>query len=289
MRNLTKKTIGWILAGCLLAGAISFSVIDSANGQGSGLGPGGGGSSGSVAVGSITGMGAGCATFLATPSSANLRGCITDESGSGVTQFGSGALGTPLSGVATNLTGTAAALSIGGNAATATALAANPADCTGGQYAHTIAASGALTCSTPSGTTTSGTCTVTLIGTTLAGSGTYAYQQCTWTKIARDTGFQWFVRIAIRATVGTQTGNARLEGLPIAANNTTNEEGACAISNYQGIAAAGKSQLGAIVIPNTTQIALRASGLGTTFSDIAIADWSGNGLVHLACNYTTAT
>jgi hypothetical protein len=35
---------------------------------------------------------------------------------------------------------------ITGNAATATALAANPADCGAGQYAHTIAASGALTC-----------------------------------------------------------------------------------------------------------------------------------------------
>jgi hypothetical protein len=34
----------------------------------------------------------------------------------------------------------------GGNAATATALAANPADCSAGQYATTIAASGALTC-----------------------------------------------------------------------------------------------------------------------------------------------
>lgn len=34
----------------------------------------------------------------------------------------------------------------GGNATTATALAANPADCSAGQYATTIAASGALTC-----------------------------------------------------------------------------------------------------------------------------------------------
>ena len=35
-----------------------------------------------------------------------------------------------------------------GNAGTATALAANPSDCDGG-YANAIAASGALTCSTP--------------------------------------------------------------------------------------------------------------------------------------------
>lgn len=36
----------------------------------------------------------------------------------------------------------------GTNAATATALAANPADCSANQYATTIAASGALTCAT---------------------------------------------------------------------------------------------------------------------------------------------
>lgn len=53
----------------------------------------------------VTGLGTGCATFLATPSSANLRGCLTDEAGTGVAYFVGGALGTPASGVATNLTG----------------------------------------------------------------------------------------------------------------------------------------------------------------------------------------
>src|SRR5215471_195916 len=37
----------------------------------------------SVAVGSITGMGSGVGTFLATPSSANLKAAITDETGTG--------------------------------------------------------------------------------------------------------------------------------------------------------------------------------------------------------------
>jgi hypothetical protein len=44
-------------------------------------------------------------TFAATPSSANLRSLVTDESGSGALLFAGGALGTPASGVATNLTG----------------------------------------------------------------------------------------------------------------------------------------------------------------------------------------
>jgi hypothetical protein len=44
-------------------------------------------------------------TFVATPSSANLRSLLTDEVGTGNAYFTGGALGTPASGTATNLTG----------------------------------------------------------------------------------------------------------------------------------------------------------------------------------------
>jgi hypothetical protein len=57
------------------------------------------------AVGSVTGLGTNVATFLATPSSANLRAALTDEVGTGAAYFVGGALGTPASGTATNLTG----------------------------------------------------------------------------------------------------------------------------------------------------------------------------------------
>jgi hypothetical protein len=53
----------------------------------------------------VSGLGTGCATFLGAPSSANLRGCLTDEVGTGAAYFVGGALGTPASGTATNLTG----------------------------------------------------------------------------------------------------------------------------------------------------------------------------------------
>lgn len=59
----------------------------------------------------ISGLGAGVATFLATPSSANLASAVTDETGSGALVFASSptlvtpALGTPASGVLTNCTG----------------------------------------------------------------------------------------------------------------------------------------------------------------------------------------
>src|SRR6185437_10025585 len=53
----------------------------------------------------VSRLGPGVATFLATPSSANLRAALTDEVGTGAAYFVGGALGTPASGTATNLTG----------------------------------------------------------------------------------------------------------------------------------------------------------------------------------------
>lgn len=74
----------------------------------------------------VSGLGSGVATFLATPSSANLASAVSDETGTGALVFANSptlvtpALGTPSALVGTNITGTAAGLSIGGNAATAT-------------------------------------------------------------------------------------------------------------------------------------------------------------------------
>lgn len=53
----------------------------------------------------ISGLGTNVSTFLATPSSANLRAALTDEVGTGAAYFVGGALSTPASGTATNLTG----------------------------------------------------------------------------------------------------------------------------------------------------------------------------------------
>lgn len=59
----------------------------------------------------------------------------------------------------------------GGNAATATALAANPADCSSGQYATTIAASGALTCAQVNYSELTGTVPNAPTATALAANG----------------------------------------------------------------------------------------------------------------------
>jgi hypothetical protein len=57
------------------------------------------------AIGSVTGLGANIATWLGTPSSANLRAALTDETGTGLPYFQGGDIGTPSAGVATNITG----------------------------------------------------------------------------------------------------------------------------------------------------------------------------------------
>ena len=67
----------------------------------------------------VSGLGTGVATFLATPTAANLASAVTDETGSGSLVFATSptlvtpALGTPSALVGTNITGTAAGLTAG--------------------------------------------------------------------------------------------------------------------------------------------------------------------------------
>lgn len=65
----------------------------------------------------VSGLGTNIAAFLATPSSANLRAALTDEVGTGAAYFVGGALGTPASGTATNLTGLPLSTGVTGNLA----------------------------------------------------------------------------------------------------------------------------------------------------------------------------
>lgn len=66
-------------------GTPSSGVLTNCTGTAAGLTAG---TASAVAVGGITGLGTGVATFLATPSSANLASAVTGETGSGALVFG---------------------------------------------------------------------------------------------------------------------------------------------------------------------------------------------------------
>lgn len=80
----------------------------------------------------ISGLAAGVATALATPSSANLASAVTDETGTGALVFANSpvlvtpALGTPASGVLTNATGLPVATGISGLGSNVAAFLATP-------------------------------------------------------------------------------------------------------------------------------------------------------------------
>jgi len=103
-KAITKNGATALVAGDVPSGALVAIIYDGTQFQlqtSANLNP----------LSSITGLGSNVSTFLATPSSANLRGALTDETGTGAAVFAdtptlvTPILGTPTSGTLTNCSG----------------------------------------------------------------------------------------------------------------------------------------------------------------------------------------
>ena len=182
----------------------------------------------------VSGLGTGVATFLGTPSSANLAAALTDGTGTGAAVFANSptlvtpALGTPSALVGTNITGTAAGLSIGGNLTGSSPTAATQ---TIGTNNTTVATTAFVT---------------TAVATAASSLGTMSTQNANNVAISGGTVAATFT--------GNLTGNVT--------GNVTGSSGSCT-----GNAATATSAANAIGVGQTWQDVSASRASGTTYTN----------------------
>lgn len=155
----------------------------------------------------VSGLGTGVATFLATPSSANLRAALTDETGTGFLYFQGGDIGTPSAGVGTNLT-SLNATNLASGTVPAARMPALTGDCTStvGTVATTVTSTNGVALNYGAVSTTSSLTITAGSGTLTTASATLRYQ-----TRGKQT---WFTLIVTITTNGTGATSIAVNGLP---------------------------------------------------------------------------
>jgi hypothetical protein len=240
--------------------------------------------------------GAGVQAFLATPSSANLRAAVTDETGTGSLVFATSptlvtpALGTPSALVGTNITGTAAGLTAGNvttnaNLTGAITSVGNAASLGSFTSAQLLAA---LTNETGTGSAVFAT-TPTLV-TPILGAATGTSLSTTGNQVITNSGKHGYATgsggivtqatsKATGVTLSKPTGQITLDGAALAASttvsfaltNTVIEVGDILIMNHISGGTAGSYLLNAQSSAGAASINVRNISLGSLSEAIVIA------------------
>lgn len=179
----------------------------------------------------VSGLGTSVATFLATPSSANLAAALTNETGTGAAVFGTSPtlvtpdLGTPSAGVLTNATGTATGLTSGiTNALKSASTTVNVSSATAPSAGQVLTATGttAATWQTPSTssdltfTAITTTTTISVCGGAYLATGTSADYAVTLPAASFETGCSLLFRMShalTKVVTITAAGSDTIDGV----------------------------------------------------------------------------
>jgi hypothetical protein len=110
----------------------------------------------------------------------------------------------------------------------------------------------------------------------------YTIQQGSYIKIGKLVHAQFTITLS---TLGTVTGNAEIQGLPFASQNTTNQNASASIGQFTGMTTSIVF-LGAVNVPNTQTMPLRMlTAAATGISVVAQADLSNTTSIIGAISY----